>query len=278
SSAAGGQVTPDLAFDGAAFAVVWDDRRGTDADIYGAVVRISGGAIALDHPDGVAISVVAGAKQTQPAIAAIGGPTDGFAAVWTDARNAATTGTDLYGRTLWHNLVPLSLNEHAISVAAGDDSTPALTPGPSAAGIPQGLIAYRRVVAAYGTERIMAHQIGYDQSAASCSNVCSGPGCNLSCDGSSGDCNCQLDCAEVGGTCNASCESNDPACTIDCAGVETCNVNCKNGSACTVDCTGADACSNVKCQGGGGCLLDCTDSSDCRFKTCPGNNVISCPG
>jgi MYXO-CTERM domain-containing protein len=82
STADGDQTQPAVAADGGEFMVVWLDRRhGPSADIYGARVRGSDGAL-LD-PIGIPISTAAN-DQSAPAVAAHGG----FAlVVWQDGRD-----------------------------------------------------------------------------------------------------------------------------------------------------------------------------------------------
>lgn len=81
SNAASTQARPSIASDGAStYLVVWQDRRGTTFDIYGAIVNTSGQVVASD----IAISTAA-MDQVVPAAAY--DPTNGvFVVVWQDAR------------------------------------------------------------------------------------------------------------------------------------------------------------------------------------------------
>ncbi len=80
--------TPQLAFDGTNYLVVWaDQRNGADNwDIYGARVTKAGAVL---DPNGIAITTAVN-NQYQPAIAFGGGT---YLVVWTDLR----TGGDVYG-------------------------------------------------------------------------------------------------------------------------------------------------------------------------------------
>ncbi len=89
----GQQYSPELAFDGTNFLVVWNDSRGDEAttnDIWGA--RVSAAGQVLD-PEGIHISSGTGAE-TNPDITFDG---TNFLVVWVDTRGAATTGNDIYG-------------------------------------------------------------------------------------------------------------------------------------------------------------------------------------
>lgn len=65
SKASGSQLTPDVAWSGRRFEVVWSDNRLGGADIYGAQVRADG---TVDTPGGVPISTAPG-EQTTPRLA-----------------------------------------------------------------------------------------------------------------------------------------------------------------------------------------------------------------
>jgi hypothetical protein len=119
STAANGQYSPTLGFDGANFLVVWQDSRGsgTDLDIYGA--RVTPGGTVLD-PSGFIISQAA-SYQGFPAIAF---DDANFLVAWTDARSG--TDLDIYGARVTPAGVVLDTAGIAISTAADWQSSPAL--------------------------------------------------------------------------------------------------------------------------------------------------------
>jgi hypothetical protein len=93
STAAGDQVSPNVATDGTNYLVVWQDYRNaetTGVDIYGARVTGTG---TVEDPSGIPIST-ASSDQLAPAAAA---GTGGYLVVWQDGRNLATNGDDIYG-------------------------------------------------------------------------------------------------------------------------------------------------------------------------------------
>ena len=88
SCASGLQMSPDVAFDGNCFLVVWqDDRSDSSCDIYGARVTPDGAVL---DPGGLLISDAPG-NQYEPAVACNGA---GFLVVWADPRNGDL---DIYG-------------------------------------------------------------------------------------------------------------------------------------------------------------------------------------
>ncbi|WP_044185976.1 hypothetical protein [Hyalangium minutum] len=80
SEADGAQLTPDVAWSGKRFHVVWSDTRNGDADIFGARVRGNG---KVDDEDGIPISKAKG-DQLTPRVAH---DDSNSLVVWTDTRN-----------------------------------------------------------------------------------------------------------------------------------------------------------------------------------------------
>lgn len=81
SGATKDQTAPAAVFDGTHNLVVWQDRHGGTADIYGTLVAPTG---TVTNPAGISIST-ATADQTRPS-AVYGGPLGGFFTAWSDAR------------------------------------------------------------------------------------------------------------------------------------------------------------------------------------------------
>ena len=82
SQAAGAQRTPDVAWSGRRFHVVWSDTRNGAADIFGARVCGKG---TVDDPEGIAISTASG-EQTEPRVAHHGSKS---LVVWSDTRGGS---------------------------------------------------------------------------------------------------------------------------------------------------------------------------------------------
>jgi hypothetical protein len=82
SEANGAQLTPDVAWSGRRFHVVWSDSRNGDADIFAARVRGNG---EVDDENGIRISK-SGGEETTPRVAHHGSKS---LVVWTDVRNGA---------------------------------------------------------------------------------------------------------------------------------------------------------------------------------------------
>jgi hypothetical protein len=101
--------------------IIWADvRNGTSGvDLYGARIT-AGGTVPLDRGD-LPISTSLGGH-TDPAVTWDGA---GWAVAWTDRRNFATSGLDIYGVRVGADGVPI-LPEVALSTAAGDQRQPAL--------------------------------------------------------------------------------------------------------------------------------------------------------
>jgi hypothetical protein len=104
--------SPDIAFDGTNYLVVWlDERNGANADIYGARVRPDG--VVLD-PGGIPISTAAGI-QSAPQVSYYG---SNYLVVWTDYRNGITS--DIYGARVRTNGTVVDLTGAAFSTATGN--------------------------------------------------------------------------------------------------------------------------------------------------------------
>ena len=117
STAESYQQSPDIAFDGAEFLVVWEDWRGPDIDIYGARVTPSG--LVLDTA-GVRISAEAD-DQSCPAIAFDG---TRFLVVWQDRRGGLSY--DIYGARVSCTGVVLDSSGFVVSRATGDQVVPSI--------------------------------------------------------------------------------------------------------------------------------------------------------
>ncbi len=116
STAADGQWSPGLAFDGTDFLVVWGDRRSGPCDIYG--TRVTPAGVVLDS-SGIAISTAAD-DQWSPALAFDG---TNFLVVWQDSRSGSH---DIYGTRVTPGGVVLDTLGIAVSTAAKNQRDPAL--------------------------------------------------------------------------------------------------------------------------------------------------------
>jgi hypothetical protein len=111
--------SPALAYDGANFLVVWEDRRsGSNYDIYGARVTPQGTVL---EPSGFVISQAAD-DQYYPALGFDGA---NFLAVWQDYRNNRDT-SDIYGARVTPQGFVLDPNGIVISQARYNQYVPAL--------------------------------------------------------------------------------------------------------------------------------------------------------
>ncbi len=128
------QLTPDVAWNGTQFFVVWSDQvDGEPFDIYGTRVRWSGWTLDGCNSDvcdefshGLPVNASAPGDQYQPAIAAItSGPNAGLLQVtWTDQVDPADH--ELRGGRLTNDGVSLDGTGFLVSGAAGTQSYPAL--------------------------------------------------------------------------------------------------------------------------------------------------------
>jgi hypothetical protein len=127
SGAAGAQFTSDVTFGGGKFMVVWEDRR-NDAilsDIYGTRASANGGVLTVEDPAGIAVAKVDQSAQTLPTVAFGNGS---FLVAWSDARNAGTTGTDIFGAQIGVANGSVSAN-FPISTDPENESSPRLIAG-----------------------------------------------------------------------------------------------------------------------------------------------------
>ena len=115
------QQNPAVAANSGNFFVAWEDQRssgGTGASIYG--TRVTGAGVVSD-PNGIALSPVGASA---PAVAPNG---SGYLVVWTDGRNIANTGLDIYGARVNGAGQVLDAGGFPISQATGDQFSPAAT-------------------------------------------------------------------------------------------------------------------------------------------------------
>lgn len=104
------------------FLVVWQDRRNsgtTGTDIYGSRVDTNGNVL---DTNGFAICTNVG-NQVAPAVA---GNSSEAIAVWTDPRNSADTGNDIYGARISNLGVLEDTNGILISRSGSEESSPAV--------------------------------------------------------------------------------------------------------------------------------------------------------
>ena len=125
STAAGGQESPALAWNGSNHLVAWADRRDDAASyVYGARVSASGTVL-----DAAGIAIATAANAQYHASVAWGGSE--YLAVWADYRNAASTGSDVFGARLGAAGNVLDAAGIAISTAANVQYYPAVAWGGS---------------------------------------------------------------------------------------------------------------------------------------------------
>jgi hypothetical protein len=118
STAAGAQVAPRVAWDGANFLVVWQDGRGADQDVYAA--RVTTGGVVRD-PAGFVVSAAPG-DQRRPDIAGAG--TGSFVA-WEDTRNGPNN-DDIYGARINSSAVVQDALGIDVGTAGGNQGAPAV--------------------------------------------------------------------------------------------------------------------------------------------------------
>ena len=121
SSATGSQLTPDVAYAGDEFLVVWEDRRvGPGGDIYGARVSADG---SLQVADAEGIELAGGeASQGRPSVTASAGA---FAVAWSDGDLGAPTGLDILARRV--QLDGTQADAFIVSGEEGDEREPNLS-------------------------------------------------------------------------------------------------------------------------------------------------------
>lgn len=154
SSASGGQFNPQIAFAGGKMLAVWEDRRSDPAgDIFGA--RLTGGAaLTVLDTTNISIGSTAGA-QTEPAVANIGASGGSFIVVWTDGRNVAVTGTDIFAQQVGVSLGDVG-SEFLVSGNPENETSPALGDSNSAGTT---RVAYIKQRADLQTSRVETRQI-----------------------------------------------------------------------------------------------------------------------
>jgi hypothetical protein len=164
SAAPSSQLTPDIAFGSGRFLIVWDDRRPGNADIFGARVVISAGALVVLDPFGIAYTNTASA-QTSPAVAFTSNAArTGFVLAWVDARNAATNGLDLFGNIVDPATGAIKIggaNGFVLSASVGDEGEPSISADNSGAAA-VALVAYQRLFTGLGL-RVVARRVTYTE-------------------------------------------------------------------------------------------------------------------
>ncbi len=156
SSAAGSQLSPDVARGLNEFLVVWNDRRNGDDDIYGARVTTNG-SIAVQDATGIAISQVVTSSQSQPTVAYGGGATGGYAVAWADTRNAGTTSTDIWGT----RVLSTGAVEAAFVIAAAPEAERAPDIAPGAATASPFTVTYNKNRPDLDSERVQVRRITF---------------------------------------------------------------------------------------------------------------------
>jgi hypothetical protein len=117
-----GQTTPVLAANASGFLVAWADSRNnavSGTDIFAARVSNAGAVLELN---GLPICTVTN-NQTAPAVAA---NSAGFLVGWTDSRNTAVTGNDIFAARISNAGLVLNTNGFAASLAGARQAAPAV--------------------------------------------------------------------------------------------------------------------------------------------------------
>ena len=153
STAAGQQLTPDVAYAQDQFLVAWEDRR-TDVvgDIYGARVTAAD-ALSVVDVDGIAIATPEG-LQNRPAVATT---LRGFAVAWSDGSDGASTGLDI--EAVFVDADGVLVEPFTISAEEGDEREPALVGSADRSTL---LASYARVDETLGAPRVFARLIDED--------------------------------------------------------------------------------------------------------------------
>ncbi len=118
STATGDQISPDVASSGSVALVVWQDRRGADFDIYGALVNGATGTVTTDIVISNATSDQSGPSVTWSASASQ------FIVVWSDKRNGVDP--DIYGTRVDATGAVLDSGGVAISTATRGQFGPSI--------------------------------------------------------------------------------------------------------------------------------------------------------
>jgi hypothetical protein len=191
SNAANGQFKPQISFAGGKYLVAFESRA-TDSggDIVGAIVT---GGSSLTAGATFPISSTAG-QQFNAAIGPVGGTNGGWLVAWTDSRNSATSGLDIFGASVASGGIATA--DFAISTDPEDEDAASFG---SFNPVKADRIAYERVRADLGTVRVVTRQITSDTlngQACSTNSQCStgfcvdGKCCDTACGGGTND-DCQ---------------------------------------------------------------------------------------
>ncbi len=134
TNVAGDQYNPVGCTDGAGGAIfAWVDYRGADANVY--AQRVSSAGVPLWTANGVAVCTAPGDQGhllSVPQLSVVSDGAGGAFIAWEDRRNSGTTGIDVYIQRVSAAGTPLwTANGVAVTVATGNQYTPALAPAPS---------------------------------------------------------------------------------------------------------------------------------------------------
>jgi hypothetical protein len=308
STAEGSQGSPSVSTDGTNYLVVWyDNRSGSQPDIYGARVAQSGNVL---DPSGLPISVD-GEYQRYPSITFDGW---NYLVLWEDRRNNATSGYDIFGTRVSPAGDIVEPSGFAISTKVTDELAPVV----AANGAGRLLVAYYRYdpEIPYVRERVRARFVSWLQNGDLCTTerdcqttLCvDGVCCDVDCGG--GDTTDCIACSTTAGaqtdgvcgpvndgrscsdgdlctqtdTClSGSCAGSNP---VTCTAIEQCheigtcepatglctNPNKPNGTACNDgnDCSTLDTCQSGFCTSGA--TNKDTDGDTYLDSACPGGN------
>jgi len=116
STAANGQTSPAVVWDGANYLAVWADQRGDTSDVYAA--RVTPAGIVLD-PAGIPVSTATG-FQGEPAVTFDG---TNYLVVWTDLRNGDS---DIYGARVTRDGAVVDTSGLALVAIAAEQTAPAV--------------------------------------------------------------------------------------------------------------------------------------------------------
>lgn len=166
AGAAKRQYMPALDFGTSRFLVVWRDQRNDIGDIYAARVRITGAGatgIAVDDPSGIAIAVATG-KQYQPTVAfQQRGSATAFALAWSDERNLATKGSDIYGQLVTEATGALLGAQHTLSADPESELRPVLARGRVQGSAVRTILLYESYSTTQHAYRVMSRRITYNE-------------------------------------------------------------------------------------------------------------------
>ena len=152
------QLVPDVAYGDVlgGFLVAWEDRRSAPSgDVYAARVTVGDGGVEVLDPGGVPVSAGPG-REGEPAVTATAG---GFVVAWSDARDIADTGYDLYGAYIDADGAVEPAGGFLISAEEGDEREPALE---GRTGGSSFVAAYARSDLEVGAPRVFARVLDED--------------------------------------------------------------------------------------------------------------------